>query len=33
MSRAFENYDDIIVYALERSISYARDNEYIFVAQ
>jgi hypothetical protein len=29
----FENDNDIIVYALFRIISYARDNQYIFLAQ
>jgi len=29
----FENENDIIVYALEKIICYARDNHYIFVAQ
>jgi len=33
MTITFENDNDIIVYALEKIISYARDNRYIFVAQ
>jgi len=33
MTITFENENDIIVYALEKIICYARDNRYIFVAQ
>jgi len=33
MTITFENENDIIVYALEKIISYARDNHYIFIAQ
>jgi len=33
MTITFENENDIIVYALEKIISYARKNQYIFVAQ
>jgi len=33
MTITFENEKDIIVYALEKSICYARDNRYIFLAQ
>jgi len=33
MPITFENDNDVIVYALERVISYARDNQYIFLAQ
>jgi len=33
MTTTFENDNDIIVYALEKIISFARDNEYIFLAQ
>jgi hypothetical protein len=33
MTITFENDNDIIVYALERIISYARENHYIFLAQ
>jgi hypothetical protein len=29
----FENDNNVIVYALEKVISYARDNQYIFLAQ
>jgi hypothetical protein len=29
----FENEDDVIVYALEKIISFARNNQYIFLAQ
>jgi len=33
MTITFENDNDIIVYALEKIICYARDNRYLFVAQ
>jgi len=33
MTITFENKNDIIVYASEKIISYARKNQYIFVAQ
>jgi len=33
MTITFENDNDIIVYALEKVISYARDNQYTFLAQ
>jgi len=33
MTITFEYENDIIVYALEKIISYARDNQYIFLAQ
>jgi hypothetical protein len=33
MTITFENDNDIIVYPLERIISYARDNQYIFLVQ
>jgi len=33
MTITFDNENDIIVYALEKVICYARDNRYIFVAQ
>jgi len=33
MPISFSNYNDIIVYALENIISYARDDQYIFLAQ
>jgi hypothetical protein len=33
MSVTFKNYNDIIVYALEKIICYARDNNYILVAE
>jgi len=33
MILTFENNNDIIVYAVEKIISYARENRYIFVAQ
>jgi len=33
MTLTFENDNDVIVYALEKIISYARKNQYIFVAQ
>jgi hypothetical protein len=33
MTITFENDNDIIVYALEKIISFARDNHYIFLAQ
>jgi len=33
MTITFENESDIIVYALEKIISYARKHQYIFVAQ
>jgi len=33
MTITFENENDIIVYALEKIICYARNNHYIFVAQ
>jgi hypothetical protein len=33
MTITFENDNDVIVYALEKIISYARDNQYIFLAQ
>jgi hypothetical protein len=33
MTLTFESDKDIIVYALERIISFARDNQYIFLAQ
>jgi len=33
MPITFENDNDVICYALEKIISYARDNQYIFLAQ
>jgi len=33
MTLTFESHNDVIVYALERIISYARKHQYIFVAQ
>jgi hypothetical protein len=33
MTITFENENDIIVYALEKIISYARNNQHIFLAQ
>jgi hypothetical protein len=33
MTVTFESENDVIVYALEKIISYARDNQYIFLAQ
>jgi len=33
MTITFENDNDVIAYALEKIICYARDNRYIFVAQ
>jgi hypothetical protein len=33
MTITFENGNDVIVYGLEKFISYARDNQYIFLAQ
>ena len=33
MPITFDNDYDVIVYALEKIISYARDNQYIFLAQ
>jgi hypothetical protein len=33
MTITFANEDDVIVYALEKIISYARNNQYIFFAQ
>jgi hypothetical protein len=33
MTITFENENDIIIYALEKIISYARVNHYIFLAQ
>jgi len=33
MTISFENNNDIIVYSLEKIISYAKDNQYIFLAQ
>ena len=33
MTVTFENDNDVIAYALEKIICYARDNHYIFVAQ
>jgi len=33
MTITFENDNDVIVYALEKIICYARDNRYIFIAQ
>jgi len=33
MPITFENDNDVIVYALETIISYARDNQYVFLAQ
>jgi len=33
MTITFENDNDVITYALEKLISYAKDNQYIFVAQ
>jgi len=33
MTITFENENDVIVYALEKIISYAREHQYIFVAQ
>jgi hypothetical protein len=33
MTISFENDNDIIVYSLEKIISYAKDNQYIFLAQ
>jgi hypothetical protein len=32
MTITFENDSDVIVYALEKIISFARDNQYLFVA-
>jgi len=33
MTKTFKDDRDVIVYALERIICYARDNQYIFIAQ
>jgi len=33
MTITFENDNNVIVYALEKIISFARDNQYIFLAQ
>jgi hypothetical protein len=33
MTITFENDNDVLVYSLEKIISYARDNQYIFLAQ
>ena len=33
MTITFENDNDVIVYALEKIISYTRNNQYIFLAQ
>jgi len=33
MTITFENDNDVIVYTLEKMIAYARNNQYIFVAQ
>jgi len=33
MTFTFENDNDVIVYALEKIISYARNNQYIFLAR
>jgi len=33
MTITFENDNDVIVYPFEKVISYARDNQYIFLAQ
>jgi len=33
MTITFENNNEVIVYALEKIISYARNNQYIFLAQ
>jgi hypothetical protein len=33
MTITFESDKDVIVYALEKIISYARNNQYIFLAQ
>jgi len=33
MTITFENENDVLVYALEKIISYARENQYIFLAQ
>ena len=33
MAITIENNNDVIVYALEKIISYTRDNQYIFLAQ
>jgi hypothetical protein len=33
MTIAFKSHKDVIIYALEKIISYARDNQYIFLAQ
>jgi len=33
MTIIFENDNDIIVYPLEKTISYAKENQYIFLAQ
>jgi hypothetical protein len=33
MTITFENENDVVVYALEKIISYARENQYIFLAQ
>jgi len=33
MTLTFENNNDVIVYALEKIISFARENQFIFVAQ
>jgi hypothetical protein len=33
MAITFDNNKDVIIYALQKIISYARNNQYIFVAQ
>jgi hypothetical protein len=33
MAISFEYDQDVIVYAIEKIIAYARDNQYIFLAQ
>jgi hypothetical protein len=33
MTITFESDKDVIIYALEKIISYARNNQYIFLAQ
>jgi hypothetical protein len=33
MTTTFESDQDVIIYALEKIISFARDNQYIFLAQ
>jgi hypothetical protein len=33
MTITFANDNDVIIYALEKILSYARDTQYIFLAQ